>query len=247
MMKNVLQSNCKGMKRMKFILLMACLLCLARTNAQTGVNLRLGSNSLAALPVFVHRGDVDSLTITIYNDSSTTFYGNITIGALVDTTTVVADTSSASPFCYPNAPILDSIPGHDSINRLLIITIKTPPFIIGSSAVVIWPIVSNSSNQLHITDSVSKTIIVFYPLGINEPDDKNLKVYMSGQQLIVQENDQYLLKNVKLYDVSGALLYQQQISISGEISMASFAPGIYLAEVKYADNTCRLFKIFNPR
>jgi hypothetical protein len=224
------------MKRMKFILLVAGLFCLITAKAQQN-NLRIDSAFLTAFPSGSSVNDTFSVNITI---------GRVYIGSQTNTDSARVDSIPGAAFYYPSYTANENIPAGGFITRTITVSVLNPPFIIGSSAVVIWPIVNFNGNLISSTNSL-RTLVTIYPTGINEPNDKSLKVYMSGQQLIVQENDQFLLKNVKLYDVSGALLYQQQISLSGTISMASFAPGIYLAEVNYADNTRRLFKVFNAR
>jgi hypothetical protein len=244
-MENVLQLNCKVMKGMKFILLVAGLFCLITAKAQVN-NLRIDSAFLTAFPANTSVNDTFSVNIIIHNDSSTAYIGKVYIGTQVNTDSAHADTVSGATIYYPSYAANENIPAGGSITRPIFVSVLNPPFIVGSSAVVIWPIMNNNGNLITSSNSL-RTLVTIYPMGINEPNDKNLKVYMSGQQLVVQENDLYLLKNVKLYDISGALLCQQQISLSGEISMASFAPGIYLAEVNYADNTSRLFKVFNTR
>ena len=70
---------------------------------------------------------------------------------------------------------------------------------------------------------------------------------MNNQQLIIQNQGKYLLKNVKLYDVSGKLLLEQPISISGVVNMDQYASGVYLAEMNFEDNTRVICKVFSTR
>jgi len=232
------------MKNIKQLFFIAFLFCLVSVKAQV-VNLRLDS-TIVGIPGSINRNDTTNCQITIYNDSATPFVGLISLVSSINGT-VDTGTASGSPVYYPNSIFTDSIPAHGSVTRGLVITGFTPPFIIGSSAVVIWPVVLSSADQVHITDSITTLVNVTYGVGINEPNDKNLKVFMGGGELIIQENDQYLLKNVKLYDVAGALLYQQELTISGAINMAPFAPGIYFAEINYADNTRRVVRVFSGK
>jgi hypothetical protein len=234
------------MKKQTFLLLAICLFCLGRTNAQ-GVNLRLGLNSLAGLPnvVGIDSSYIDS--VQIFNDSSSAFQGLINIAADIHGDTLVGDTFSGSVLNYPTANVGETIPAHGSIIRELIINVQNPPFIVGTSGVVIWPKAFSFVNQfIAISDSVSKTVIVF-PVGIDEIIRKNLKVYMSNGSLVIQDDGNYLLKNVKLYEVSGKLLQEQQISSSGTLNMNPYATGVYLAEVNFADNTRMVFKVFNVK
>ena len=233
------------MKKIKLLLFIGGLFWLSGMNAQ-GVNLRLDSNSLFYLPGVVNLNSIIRDTVVIYNDSSTAFSGLITIAANINGDSLVADTAPTSILYYPTANQIESIPSGQHIVRELVITVGNPPFIIGTSGVVIWPISLGHSNPfVHISDSLSKTITVLHPVGIDEMVERNLKVYMNNQQLIIKNEGNYLLKSLKLYDVSGKLLNEQEVSKSGILNMNEYATGIYLAEVNFADNTRMIFKVFN--
>jgi hypothetical protein len=119
---------------------------------------------------------------------------------------------------------------------------------VGTSGVVIWPIVVSNPSQLTVhVDSIGFTLEVLYPLGIDELSERNLKVYMLGQQLMIKNNGDYLLKNVKLYDVAGKLLLQKEVSVSGMVDMNQYAEGVYFAEINFADNTRAVVKVVNTR
>jgi hypothetical protein len=235
------------MKSVKLLLAAALFLFLGSISAQ-GVNLRIDSNALAAIDT-LRLGQVDSFNITIYNDSNTYFWGQITIDGLINFVPFYGD-SAQNPVFYPNSNISDSIPAHGSVSRMLIVTVTNPPFIVGTSGVVIWPKVTAQTYPLvpaTISDSISKLVTVFYPLGINEASEKGLKVFMAGEQLLIQAEAGTLLKDVELYDIEGRLLQQQSISGSGIIDMSHYCPGAYLARVFFADNTSVVVKVLNTR
>jgi hypothetical protein len=132
--------------------------------------------------------------------------------------------------------------------RELIINVLSPDFIIGTSGVVIWPkALFPLDSVVNISDSLGKTVTVLYPLGLDEIVERNLKVYMSDQQLIIRNNGNYLLQNVKLYDLSGKLLNEEQLTNSGTLNLNQYAEGVYLTEINFADNTRMIFKVFNTR
>jgi hypothetical protein len=239
------KSNYSGMKRIKLLVIIIGLMCMAKINAQV-VNLRIVSSSLDSLSTVI-MGRSDTVTLTIFNDSSSNYNGFISIGSNVNGTVDTLDSLYSGPVYFPSWADTEIIVGHGSISRALVFNVQNPPFIIGSSGVVIWPIAVNSANQVHISDSLFETITVINPSAVNEVDDKKLKVYVSDQQLIIQEDDQYLLKSAKLYDVEGAFLKEQKISISGLINMEPYAQGIYLVEITYADNARRVIKVFSPK
>ena len=232
------------MKSVKYLLLMVGLFSFGEIKAQ--VNLRLDSNSLAGLPNTINMGSAYIDSVTIYNDSSAAFLGIINFRANINGDSIIADTSQISTLYYSHGSTIDSIaPNGGHITRVLIINVTNPPFIIGSSGVVIWPIASNSAHFVYISDSISKVISVLYPVGINEVEDTRLKVYLVGQQLTIQTEGVNLLKNVRLYDVAGNLLQENKISASAVINMDRYAAGVYFAEINFADNTRKVVKLFN--
>ena len=239
------KSKYRGMKKMKLIVFLVGLFCLGMLKAQVNV-LRIDSNFLTNFPNTLHAGDVFPLNFTIHNDSAFTYNGTIQIGAKINGDSLVADTSIQA-FEDTGFQTNVSIPAHDTISKSLIIHVLIPPFIIGSSGVVIWPIYNYHGSLISSIDTIGKSVTILHPLGINEADDKNLKVYLVGGQLTIQGDGEHLLKSVRLYDVEGALLNERPITINGTISMNQFANGIYLAEITFADNTRQVFKVFNSK
>lgn len=237
------------MKSLKYLLSVAGLFCMLAGKAQTGgADLRLEPNSLAGLPAVVHLNDFDTFSIAIFNDSASTFTGIITIAGAINGDTIVADTVQTHTLYYPKADISDTILPHSFIVRSLGINVNNPPFIAGSSGVVIWPIVVGSSNSpVIIPDSVSKIITVLYPAGIDEMSARGIKIYMNGFQLVIQNKGDYQLKNIQLYDIAGNLLQQKDITVSGEVSIDEYAAGVYFAEINFADNTRAVVKVVNTR
>ena len=239
------------MRKVKFLVLIIVLTGMGRLNAQ-GVDLRLDSNSLSGLPSVVNMNSSYSLFVRIYNDSLTPFVGIITMQGRINDSLVTAsvDTSFSNVLVYANAQTTDSIGPGGSILRSLVFNIQNPPFIIGTSGVVIWPKVVSVVNPLltvTIVDTLTRNLSVTYPVGLDELTERNLKVYMNNQQLIIQNQGKYLLKSVKLYDVSGKLLLEQPISISGVVNMDQYASGVYLAEMNFEDNTRVICKVFSTR
>jgi|GEM_PF-1879599 hypothetical protein len=235
------------MKRIKLLLFIGALFCLSSINGQT-VNLRLDSSSLAGLPNIVNLNSAYHLTIIIHNDSSATYHGDITFGGTINGDSVSADTIASGVLYYESMYQSVTIAGGDTIMRELIINVLSPDFIIGTSGVVIWPkALFPLDSVVNISDSLGKTVTVLYPLGLDEIVERNLKVYMSDQQLIIRNNGNYLLQNVKLYDLSGKLLNEEQLTNSGTLNLNQYAEGVYLTEINFADNTRMIFKVFNTR
>jgi hypothetical protein len=226
------------MRVVKCLLFVIAMWCIAIANAQ--VDLRLDSVILGLNTNTIYKDTVYNLSVSIYNDSATTFTGVISIGAAINGQ--LADTNTIS---YPT-DTAETITHGSFITRPVIL--NTASFIVGTSGVVIWPIVVSNPSQLTVhVDSIGFTLEVLYPLGIDELSERNLKVYMLGQQLMIKNNGDYLLKNVKLYDVAGKLLLQKEVSVSGMVDMNQYAEGVYFAEINFADNTRAVVKVVNTR
>ena len=226
------------MRVVKCLLFVIAMWCIAIANAQ--VDLRLDSVILGLNTNTIYKDTVYNLSVSIYNDSATTFKGVISIGAAINGQ--LADTNTIS---YPT-DTAETITHGSFITRPVIL--NTASFIVGTSGVVIWPIVVSNPSQLTVhVDSIGFTLEVLYPLCIDEVSERNLKVYMLGPQLMIKNNGDYLLKNVKLYDVAGKLLLQKEVSVSGMVDMNQYAEGVYFAEINFADNTRAVVKVVNTR
>lgn len=236
------------MKRLKYLLFFAGLFFLGESKAQ-GVNLRLEWDTLSGIPAVLLHDSVYSDSVIIYNDSMHGFSGVINLAGTINGQAHTFDTLAAAIY-YPYHSTADTIPPMGHVTRALTVTGSTPPFsIAGSSGVVIWPIlVSNPDNLLvTISDTITTTIVVVHGVGINEIAERNLKVYMNGQQLVIQDNGEYLLKNVRLFDIAGNLLQEEELSLSGAVNMGQYVTGVYFAEINFADNTSAVVKVVNTR
>ena len=234
------------MKRMKLLFFAACLFWVGGVNAQA--DLRIVSPQFSSIGTLFHN-EIDSIPIIIYNDSSTTFLGTISISSSINGhyADSIDDTPGQAVY-YPNSTETDTIAQGDSILRYLVVTGVTPPFIQGPNGLVVWPIVVSSNlNFVRIPDSLGTTVLFEYPAAINEPNDKNLKVYMLGQQLLIKGDGEHLLKTAVLYDVTGAIIHQQTVTTNGVVNMEPYSEGIYFAEITFDDNTRQVFKVFNAR
>ena len=234
------------MKRNKLLLLIASLFCVAFANAGN-FNLRIDSVLITNLST-VHYKDSFAVNIIIHNDSTAGYDGQVYIASSVNgDTSTRYDSIPGNPFFYPTYAINETIAGGNFVTRSLVIDTKNPPFIIGSSGVVIWPIMKQNGVLVSSVDSLAFTIRVLYPLAINEPNDKSLKVFVFNRQLVVQSDGEHALKAITLYDVDGKLLYQQAITASEIFSLDGYSNGIYLAEITFADNTHQVFKVFSGK
>ena len=231
------------MKNLRLLVFIAVIFCCGPGKAQVN-NLRIGNLALGPF----HIGDSVILNITIHNDSAASYSGRILLGSIVGSDTTRIDTLPSGTIYYPNYSFFDSIRPFDSIVRGIIIRVTDPPFIVGPSGVVIWPIVKDSNGDfVSSTDTLRTILFALNPLGIADLEDLNIKVFMDEGQLLIQADLDSKLKEVKLYSISGALLAQKALSLSTAIDMNSFSDGVYFAEVWFADNTRRVIKVFKAK
>lgn len=234
------------MKNVKYLLFAAVMFCIGKAGAQVAT-LGLDSGSLAGLPAVDTINHSYAFFVTVIDTSSTPFVGVLSIGGKVNGIYSDGNTPGGAIY-YTGSGVNDSVPARSAVSRLVIITVSNPPFIAGSSGVVIWPIAVSGQNQIpvHILDSLSTTVTIV-ATGINELTERNLKVYMAGKQLVVQNNGGYLLKKVNVYDGIGNLLREQPMSESGSVNMEGYAQGVYFAEIVFADDTRAAVKVVNTR
>ncbi len=231
------------MKNLRLLIFIAVMFCCGLAKAQVN-NLRIGNVAFGPF----HIGDSVILNITIHNDSAASYAGRILLGSIVGSDTTRIDTLPSGTIYYPSYNLFDSIRPLDSIVRSLIIRVTDPPFIVGPSGVVIWPIVENHNGYfISSTDTLRTILFALNPLGVADLGDLNLKVFMDEDQLVIQGEVDSKLKEVKLYNIGGALLAQKALSLSTAIDMTSYSDGVYLAEVWFADNTRKVIKVFKAK
>jgi len=234
------------MKHAKCWLIVIGMFCLTAVNAQ--VDLRLDSVLIGLSSYNIYKDSVYTLSVTLMNDSATDFIGTINIGGAINGI-VVRDSLATDPLYYPNNTTTDTIAPHSQKTHTLVINTHNASFIVGTSGVVIWPIsvTVNPFLTVKIADTLGLTLNILYPAGIDELSERNTRVYMSGQQLVIKNNGDYLLKEVKLYDVAGKLLQRKEILRSGLMNMSEYASGVYFAEIEYADNIRAVVKVVNSK
>jgi hypothetical protein len=233
------------MKSVKCLLFVVGMFCLSGISAQA--DLRLDS-VVIGINSSVYKDSVYNLSVTIFNDSATDFIGVINIGGTINGQPV-RDSVANDAIYYANNATTDTVPHNSQITRTLVLNLINNSFIVGTSGVVIWPIAVSTTPHLTVTivDSIGFALNILYPVGIDELSERDLKVYMSGQRLVIQNSGAYLLKDVKLYDVAGKLLLQKNISVSGMVDMNEYSNGVYFAEINFADNTRAIVKVVNTR
>ena len=216
--------------------------------------LRLNPHALDSLPstTFVLNGtgaaNNPSFGIWLYNVSNSTFSDTVSFAFAIDTSgvnsgTYVAPLSDSSGFTF--TPQSVTILPHDSILLYSMqLHVFPPDFVIGSSVVVIWPIISHVGG-LVLLDSASAQLTIQAPTGIGTIDAAAVKVYMSGQELLVKNNLINLFGGIRIYNVEGQILTEQRIYQSAEIPMSQYSPGIYMVELTLDNGQRAVYKVSN--
>jgi hypothetical protein len=180
-----------------------------------------------------NRGDsifTDSLSFDYTIDSANGFFSLYNTGAF-----------NGSGISFPTQRV--TINPHDS---LLLYSVKfqfyPPVFDIGSSTVVIWPH-PLQVNAIAI-DSAYAQITITSPNAIRNTGKEDLKVYVSHQELFIDEGLKNTVKDIRIFDATGRLLPVPNKSLA-IIPISQYAYGIYFVELLMQNNERHLYKVFN--
>lgn len=178
-----------------------------------------------------------SITDSIYSLRSGGFIGNINFAARVNGTLV----------SYPQF-ISDTIAPNDTIGinpqpLLFRFTNDTaPPFVIGTNAVVIWPIIAGGAHPTPSFDSIYINTH-YYPLDIKESPLAHMFIFQMGGHLnIVFGDAENVVQQVRIYDLLGQGIYADSPDRSRDIPTQGWNKGIYLCEITTFSGERRTFK-----
>lgn len=239
--------NVFTMKLIHYIILSIAVLASFSSHAQDTI--RINPRALDSIPsnTYALNDTGPEFGVWLYNESSSqysdvvSFGYSITSGGFVSTylSSQVAGNSGIS-----FSPHSVQIPPHDS---LLMQYMKpyfgSPEFVIGSSTIVIWPVVNNSHTV--ILDSASKQIVIADPSGISSASSEDLKVFMSGGSLIVKNTSQNAFGDIRIFNSVGELLNSQKLSGQAIVPMEQYDAGVYIVEVILCNGNRRVYKIVN--
>ena len=226
------------MKTLRLLFLLAVLSVSGIAKAQDSLFVLQNIDTLFNPPYSIN--DTTNILLPITNTSVSPFSGVINFSYTiyrigVDTITYFGPHTLGISF---DTTIATVIPAHSQVTKLLHFNFSSQEFIAGPSVVVIWPIAPGAV----ALDSATASFTILS--GISPVGQDGLKAFMLGRQLIIESSDQ--LRDINIYDTRGALILRQEISTYATIPMQPFATGIYFAEVTLADNTHKVFKIYNP-
>jgi hypothetical protein len=201
--------------------------------------LSIDTNALNAIGSVCHLdSSVISVPVTVTNSGTATLYGAIYIDYSIGAQTFSGPDTSGKSFLYPVVP--DTLfPAQSTIIGMMF-TPGSARIAAGPSVVVIWPRAANAITA----DSARKTVLFATLSSVYEADKNEVQIYISGQDIVVKNTSENLLKHVRIFDLQGNLLTERDLQLNALIPINKYAAGIYLAEVTFADNSRKAFKVF---
>ncbi len=223
------------MKRVSYLLLIFLLSIMSQSgSAQNMLHIELDTGSVS--PATIALGDTFGVNVRIRNDGPNTNNSPIGFGYSNGTS---SSTNSDSTSGVAFNPVTDSIiVGNYTVTRLRV-HVSGPFFMAGPSVVVIWPIATGALAK----DSLVMQFVVENGVGINEPDDKNIRAFIWNNNLQVVKQGEIQLKRVRIYDILGKEVLNQ-LNPADRTSLPAMAPGIYLAEITYNNNQRKVFRFY---
>ena len=197
--------------------------------------------TIDSFPTNGHIGDTATYygSVFIHNYSGVAFSDTLALGYSVNGTTYNANNPAVGIYFKRDTA---AVSPHDSVKKSFLIHFTPSIFqIVGTSGVVIWPIAPTAV----ISDSASCQVALDLAAGIAQTDAEKLLVYMEGSQLYLKTDAQNLLKRVRIYASNGQFIEEQSITSSSVIQMDKYATGLYIAQVTFADDSQKAFKIIN--
>lgn len=235
------------MKTFRYILLCLGMLWIGTAGAQ--ISLHIDPQALTAINGNTYRlNDTSPVGVTaifaIYNTSNSNFADTLSFGYSVtaggSTATYNTRNYSGSGIAA-NGPPFVTIPAGDSlIYQAISFNFTSPVFVIGPTTVVIWPTLAHSGSS--IGDSASAIVYIDNPAGIVAPVQTASAVYISGSNLMVR-NHESEFGGIRIFDVSGKLIFSDRLQGDAQIPVSQYADGIYSVEITTTSGSRHTYKV----
>ncbi|MBS1617227.1 MAG: T9SS type A sorting domain-containing protein [Bacteroidetes bacterium] len=235
------------MKTLRYILLCLGTLWIGTAGAQ--ISLHIDPQALTAINGNTYRlNDTSPVGVTaifaIYNTSNSNFADTLSFGYSItaggSTATYNTRNYSGSGIAA-NGPPFVAIPAGDSlIYQAISFNFTSPVFVIGPTTVVIWPTLAHSGSS--IGDSASAIVYIDNPAGVGTLVPAASAVYISGSKLVVR-NPENEFGGIRIFDVSGKLIFSDQLQGDKLIPVSQYADGIYSVEITTTSGGRHNYKI----
>lgn len=228
------------MKPLKHLILIA-ILCLTAIGTQAQINFK--ANYLQSFPSTMDSGTVSTALLTLRNVDTGTFVGSISYNAFLNGNPVFPDFFNGLYFDTLTTVFL--APG-DSLVDTLRFTAIDPQFLNSPSVVVIWPITVSGNYQIAIMDTPQVTIEVqpVVKTAIGEIIEGAL--YYNNGRIMLREGSKNELMQVRIYNSSGAEIYDTDALHAKYIELPDLPAGMYIAEAVLSNNKRAILKFIKP-
>lgn len=246
--KNLYFYSMKLITKFRWLFLAAALFITSQAKSQQVV-LEIDSSFFKSFPSSLPLDTVFPDTVKVRNIGNGIFNGYLSFEISVNGGAGFAFTGTAGVSVDFNDSIILS--HNDSVSIAVHVYVDTPEFAAGPSVVVIWPICNGISpgDSIEIDTLQDNDTIQVLPIiaGITAPFPSGLKVYTQADQLFIQCSEPNALKHVRIFDVAGSLVMEQDLSASNTIPMGKYSEGIYLAELILNSGDKITYKVFSGR
>ncbi len=183
-----------------------------------------------------------TVDVTLTNQSGAAFTDSIYFGYSVRAGGSTADYLSyatvSSGIYFPTTYVTMPPQGSATVGSL-IFHFTSPVFVVGSSIVVIWPIVKGQTAQV---DSATVVLSITAPDGIAEEAANFEKVYMHGSNLIIEDVEN-VIGGIRIYDIMGQLILSKETTGDMRLPMQQYADGVYTVETITGQGARKAYKV----
>lgn len=183
-----------------------------------------------------------TVDVTLTNQTGSAFADSIYFGYSVraggSTTDYQSYATVSSGIYYPTTYVTMP-PQGSAVVGSLIFHFTSPVFVVGSSIVVIWPIVKGQTAQV---DSATISFSITAPDGIGEEVAHGDKVYMHGSYLVIDDAEN-IIGDIRIYDITGQLILSREMRGDRRLPMQQYADGVYTVETITGQGTRKAYKV----
>lgn len=176
-------------------------------------------------------GPSGSIQVLINNtDTINGFTGDLTFLYSINGSGPDTSSSIGAAIIFPTESNV-VIAADSGIVRTINIDYTPARFSVGPSVVIIWPIAPPAI----LVDSLIGQVTILPFLGIEKMADNSPELYFANKHLVIQDLNS-ALNRVRIFDIEGRLLIDNQLETSTILPLNGLRKGTYFAEVLYGDN-----------
>jgi hypothetical protein len=224
------------MKGLRLILLGLVMFIACHVNGQAKLGIQLSN-------LVVSQDSAKSISFNIVNYGNSQFQGVVSLLYTVNGGAVTQSNISDTSLFQFESGILTISPNGGSAQETVQVYTTPQNINIGTSVVVIWPISQSALTYDSTTTSVQVTPVL--TSGLKSFADIKTDVFINQQQLFIQTTAENYLKHLRVYNLQGQLLIDQNLASSSALNMDKYSTGCYLVELTFIDNSQKVYKVVN--